>query len=66
VKSSLRLFSRFETLDVWDVRWDNSVIAKINSFMNVNIGFLLIYQKDQSPTVQMKQALQLGVVYRIL
>lgn len=66
IKSGLRLFSRFESIDVWDVRWDNSVIAKINSFMNVNLGFLLIYQKDQSPTVQMKQALQLGIVYTIL
>ncbi len=64
--SSLTLFSGFEHLDVWDVRWDNALVAKVNSLINVNLGFLLIYQKDQSPTVQMKQALQLGIVYAIL
>jgi len=64
--SSLTLFSRFESLDVWDVRWDNALVAKVNDYINVNLGFLLIYQKDQSPTTQMKQALQLGIVYAIL
>ncbi len=64
--SSLTLFSRFESMDVWDVRWDNSLVAKVNDWLNVNLGFLLIYQKDESPTTQMKQAMQLGIVYTIL
>ncbi len=64
--SSLTLFSRFESLDVWDVRWDNALIAKINDWMNVNLSYLLIYQKDQSLTTQMKEGLQLGIVYAIL
>lgn len=64
--SSLTLFSRFESLDVWDVRWDNSLVAKVNNWMNVNLGFLLIYQKDQSATTQMKQSMQLGIVYTFL
>ncbi len=66
LNSNLTLFTRFESLDVWDVRWDNSIVAKVNSWLNVNIGFLFIYQKDQSPTAQMKQSLQLGIVYSIL
>lgn len=66
LKSKLRLFSRFESLDVWDVRWDNTITAKVNSWLNVNFSYLLIYQKDQSPTAQMKQALQLGIVYTII
>ena len=66
LKSKLRLFSRFESLDVWDVRWDNTITAKVNSWLNVNFSYLLIYQKDQSPKAQMKQALQLGIVYTIL
>jgi hypothetical protein len=64
-KSSLRLFSRYESLDVWDVRWDNSIVAKVNNFLNVNFTFLLVYEKAQSLTAQMKQALQLGFVYTI-
>ncbi len=65
-KSSLRLFSRYESLDVWDIRWDNAIVAKVNNFLNVNFTFLLVYEKAQSLTAQMKQALQLGFVYTIL
>jgi len=66
LKSKLRLFTRFNSLDVWDVRWDNTIVAKINSFMNVNFTFLLVYQEDQSLKVQIKQGLQIGFLYRIL
>lgn len=63
--SKLRLFSRFESLDVWDVRWDNTITAKVNSWLNVNFTYLLIYEKAQSPKTQTKQALQIGIVYAI-
>lgn len=65
-KSNLRLFSRFNSLDVWDVRWDNSIVAKINNYLNTSLSYLLIYQKDQSVKTQMKEGLQLGVNYTIL
>ena len=65
-KSNLRLFTRFRHMDVWDVRWDNSFVAKINDYVNVNFAFLLIYQKDQSPKTQVKEALQLGLTYTLL
>jgi hypothetical protein len=65
-KGNLRLFTRFKSLDVWDVRWDNALIAKINDFLNVNLTYLFIYEKAQSPTAQMKESLQLGFVYSIL
>ena len=66
LKSKLRLFTRFNNIDVWDVRWDNTIVAKINDFMNVNFTFLLVYQEDQSLKVQIKQGLQIGFLYRIL
>ena len=65
LKSKLRLFARFNNIDVWDVRWDNTIVAKINDFMNVNFTFLLVYQEDQSLKVQIKQGLQIGFLYRI-
>lgn len=65
-KSMLRLFSRFESLDVWDVRWDNVITAKVNNWLNVNFSYLLIYEKAQSFRSQMKEALQIGIVYRII
>jgi len=66
LKSNLRLFSRFKSLDVWDVRWDNAIVAKINDFLNASLSYLLIYQKDQSLKTQIKEGLQLGIVYTIL
>ncbi|MEI7485143.1 MAG: DUF3078 domain-containing protein [Ignavibacteriota bacterium] len=61
----LRLFSRFNTLDVWDVNWDNIITAKINDYFNVNFNFNFIYQQDQSVKAQYKEALQLGFSYVI-
>jgi len=65
-KSMLRLFSRFESLDVWDIRWDSVITAKVNSWLNVNFSYLLIYEKAQSFRTQMKEALQIGIVYTII
>jgi len=59
----VRLFSRFNHLDVWDVNWDNLVTAKINDYFNVNFTFSYIYQVDQSLKSQYKEALQLGFSY---
>jgi len=66
LQSSLRLFTRFESLDVWDVRWENIITGKVNSFLNMNFSYLLIYQKDQSLDTQMKEGLNVGFVYSFL
>jgi len=66
LQSSLRLFTRFESLDVWDVRWENVLTGKVNSFLNMNFSYLLIYQKDQSFDTQMKEGLNVGFVYSFL
>jgi hypothetical protein len=65
-KGNLRLFTRFKSLDVWDVRWENEIVAKINRFLNVSVSYLFLYEKAQSPTDQMKESLQLGFVVRII
>lgn len=66
LKSKLRLFTRYESLDVWDVRWDNTVAAKVNDYLNVNFTFLLVYEEAQIKKRQIKEGLQLGLVYTIL
>lgn len=63
--TGLRLFTRFKDLSVWDVRWENLVVAKVNSFINVNLVYDVVYQKDQSLTTQMKEGLQVGVTYTL-
>ncbi|MGD8777388.1 MAG: DUF3078 domain-containing protein [Ignavibacteria bacterium] len=59
----LRLFTRFESLDVWDVRWDNAITAKVNSWLNVNFNYVVLYEKDQSLLTQTKESLQIGITY---
>lgn len=61
----LRLFGRFEDIDIWDVRWDNTITAKINDYFNVNLNVLLIYDVDETLRTQLKEALQLGVSYTL-
>ena len=65
-KSSLRLFTRYEHLDVWDIRWDSALISKINDYINVNFGVLVIYEKKQSLKTQLREGLQLGFIYTFL
>jgi hypothetical protein len=65
IKSSLRLFSRFNSMDVWDVRWDNTLTAKVNNYVNVNFNFLLIHEISQTRKTQLKEALQLGLTYNL-
>ncbi len=65
-KTKLRLFSRFESLDVWDVLWDNTITAKVNTWLGVNFTYILLYEKAQTPKTQMKEGLQIGITYSLL
>ena len=63
--SFLRLFSRFTSLDVWDVRWDNIVSAKVNDYINVNFNVTLIHEISQTRKTQLRESLQLGFSYSL-
>lgn len=65
LNSKLRLFSRYKSLDVWDVRWDNTINAKVNKLISVNFNVLLVYQLDQSVKTQLKEALQISITYSL-
>lgn len=65
-KGSLRLFSRFENMKYWDVRCDNVINMKVNDYVNVNFNFLIVYERKQTLRTQIKEALQLGIIYNIL
>lgn len=65
LQTSLRLFTRFDDLAIWDVRWDNLLTAKVTKYLNVNFGVLVLYEKSQSPKTQVKQAMQMGLVYSL-
>ena len=65
-ESNLRLFSRFEEIDVWDVRWDNKIVAKINSWLNVSFTYNFIIKTSESPRPQMKESLLMGIKYNFI
>jgi hypothetical protein len=65
-KSNLRLFTRFENFDIWDIRWDNLITAKISDFINVNFNVLLLHDIKQTRRTQLKEVLQIGIFYRLL
>ncbi|MDH7515128.1 MAG: DUF3078 domain-containing protein [Bacteroidota bacterium] len=64
--SQLNLFSAFEHLDVWDVRWDNTLSAKVNAYVNVSLNVLLVHEIAQTRRTQVKEALALGLTYTLL
>jgi hypothetical protein len=61
-----RFFTQFKSLDVWDVRLDNVIAAKVTKYISVNFTYLVVYEKVQSPYTQVKEGLQIGIVYNIL
>ncbi|MCB2203979.1 DUF3078 domain-containing protein [bacterium] len=64
--SQLNLFSAFNQMDVWDVRWDNTLSAKVNDYVNVSLNVLLVHDISQTRRTQVKQALALGLRYTLL
>ncbi|ELR70438.1 hypothetical protein C900_03792 [Fulvivirga imtechensis AK7] len=47
-----------------DHRLDAMLTAKVNNFIDVGLGAILIYDYDQIDEVQLSQALNLGIVYK--
>lgn len=64
-KSKLRLFSAFDRMDTWDVAMDNTVTAKVNSWLNVNLTYLIVYKVSESIKTQTQDAIQVGVTYNL-
>ncbi len=64
--SYLRLFSAFDRLDTWDVRWDNTAVGKVNSWLNVTFSWIIVYDVKETLKTQAKQGLQIGVSYKLL
>ncbi|MCF0069537.1 DUF3078 domain-containing protein [Dyadobacter sp. CY261] len=46
-----------------DNRLDAQLTAKINKYVNVNLGAIIVYDQDQSSRVQFAQALSIGFLF---
>ncbi|MCF0051195.1 DUF3078 domain-containing protein [Dyadobacter chenwenxiniae] len=57
------MFSNFKNPGNIDNRLDAMLTAKINKYVNVNLGAIMVYDDDQSDKVQFAQALSIGFLY---
>lgn len=59
------MFANYETLALKtiDHRLDLNLVAKVNKFINVSVGGILIYDYDQDSGIQLSQAFSLGILY---
>ena len=59
------MYANYETLELKtiDHRVDLTFTAKVNRFINVGLGGILLYDYDQDPGAQFSQSLTLGFAY---
>lgn len=65
LKFRYMMFANYETLSLQtiDHRLDIGLTAKVNRFMNVSLGGILVYDFDQDSGAQWAQAFNLGITY---
>ena len=65
LKFRYMMFANYETLSLKtiDQRLDLNLTAKVNRFINVSIGSILLYDLDQDSDLQLSQAFSLGILY---
>jgi hypothetical protein len=58
-------YANYETLEpkTIDHRFDLTLTAKVNNFINVNLGAIVLYDYDQDSGVQLSQLLNIGLLY---
>lgn len=61
------MYANYETLELKtiDHRLDVNITAKVNQFINVNVGGILLYDIDQDLGAQWSQVFSLGFLYTI-
>lgn len=64
--SKIELFAPLKTLDVVTVRNDNTLSAKVNKYISVNLNLQVVQEPKVTPRTQMKQTLALGISYSFI
>lgn len=65
-KSTLGLFAAFGSADAPDMIWENAIAMKINSSLNVNFEWTLLYDRDVASEIQAKEVFSVGFSYAFL
>jgi len=63
LKFRYQMFSGFAKPFNTDNRLDAMFTAKVNKYVNVNLGAIIVYDEDQSREIQFAQALSIGFLY---
>lgn len=61
--SRLEVFANFKGWDEIDGRWANQLTAKVNSWVNVNFEYELLYDKDLDESYQTREGLAIGISF---
>jgi hypothetical protein len=73
-ESDANFFANYKTLDQIDVNWIAGLIFTVNDYFNAKVGTNLIYDQDidvkrndgtVGPAVQFKEALSIGIQYKL-
>ncbi len=65
-KSGAEMFTNFMGFESIDAKLDSTLTAKINEFVNVNFNIVLMYDRDLSKAMQLKESLSIGITYNFL
>jgi hypothetical protein len=63
--SRLNIFSNFKGTEEIDVRWDNVIIGKMNTYFSSRLEFRFLYDKDLSNKVQWNESLSMTLSYSL-
>lgn len=66
VKSTLGLFASFNKPEAPDMFWETQVAMKVNSWLQVNFEWGVLYDEDVSNDIQLKEFFSVGVSYNFL
>jgi len=64
--SRLELFSNLKGFDQIDMKWENLLTLKVTSLINVTLTVDLVYDKDTTDDLQIKEILGVGLSYSFL
>lgn len=66
LNSNVQTFTNFlQRVEHTDVMFSNELTGKINSFMNTNIQFVMMYDRDFNKQIQIKQVLAVGLSFNV-
>lgn len=61
LKSSLGLFAAFNNPEVPDMMWENRLAMKVNSWLSVDVEADVLYDRDISTRLQLREVFRLGI-----